>query len=181
MHKKNVLIVATIIIATLTYISFFNTLNTEKDTTTVEPTQQTAHKIRPEFSLPDLHGKMRNIKEWDNHYLVINFWATWCPPCREEIPEFITLQNEYQASNLQFIGVAIDNEDSVQQFALEMGMNYPNLIAGMPGVELAKQYGNSMGALPFSVIVNPEGRIVAQQIGLLERSKILATAQLPKD
>ena len=167
MHKKNVLIVATIIIATLTYITLFNTRNTEKDTTSAKPTQQASHKIRPEFSLPDLHGKMRNIKEWDNHYLVINFWATWCPPCLEEIPEFITLQKEYQASNLQFIGVAIDNEAAVLQFALEMGMNYPSLIAGMPGVELAKQYGNSMGALPFSVIVNPEGRIVAQQTGLL--------------
>jgi len=181
MHKKNALIVTTIIIAALTTINFSNMLNTGKETTSTKPAKQTAYKIRPEFSLPDLHGKMRNIKEWDNNYTVINFWATWCPPCREEIPEFIALQKEYAASKLQFIGVAIDNEASVQQFALEMGMNYPSLIAGMPGIELAKQYGNSMGALPFSVIVNPEGRIIAQQIGILERSKILATAQLSKD
>ena len=181
MHKKNLSIVAAIMMATLAIIKFSNMLNTGKDTASAEPTQHITNKIRPEFSLPDLHGEMRSIKEWDNNYIVINFWATWCPPCLEEIPEFIALQKEYKASKLQFIGVAIDNKASVQQFALEIGMNYPSLIAGMPGVELAKQYGNSMGALPFSVIVNPEGRIIAQQIGLLERSKILATTQLSKD
>jgi len=181
MPKKKLLTVAVIIVATLSFIKFSNMVKTEKSPPSVEPTQPITNTIRPVFSLPDIHGKMRNIKEWDNNYIVINFWATWCPPCREEIPEFIALQKEYEASNLQFIGIAIDNEASVQQFALEMGMNYPSLIAGMPGIELAKQYGNSMGALPFSVIVDPEGRIIAQQIGLLERSKILSTTQLSKD
>jgi len=139
--------------------------------------QQTT-PIRPEFSLPDLQGKPRNIKEWDGKYIVLNFWATWCPPCRKEIPEFIAMQKEYGESNLQFIGVAIDNEISVNQFALEMGINYPNLIAEMQGIELARKYGNAMGALPFSVIINPKGQIITRQVGLLERSKILDSTQL---
>lgn len=161
---------------TATFLSIDSpTLNAQ----TVKPLQQ-ATSIRPEFSLPDLQGKLRNIKEWDGKYIVLNFWATWCPPCRKEIPEFIALQKQYGKSNLQFIGVAIDDEVSVNQFALEMGINYPNLIAEMQGIELARQYGNAMGALPFSVIINPEGQIVARQIGLLERSKILDITQLSK-
>ncbi|MBV1875242.1 MAG: TlpA family protein disulfide reductase [Cycloclasticus sp.] len=136
--------------------------------------------MRPEFSLPDLQGEPRNIKEWDGKYIVLNFWATWCPPCLKEIPEFIAIQKEYGEFNLQFIGVAIDNEVSVNQFALEMGMNYPNLVAEMQGIELARQYGNAMGALPFSVIINPEGQIITRQVGLLERSKILDSIRLSK-
>jgi thiol-disulfide isomerase/thioredoxin len=178
MHKKKLLIVAVVVIVTLTFFSFDSI---EENAHSRKPVQQTISKMRPEFSLPDLQGKTRNIKEWDNNYIVLNFWATWCPPCREEIPEFIALQKEYATSNLQFIGVAIDDDVSVNQFALEMGINYPNLIAEMQGIELARQYGNSMGALPFSVIINPEGQLIAQQIGLLERSKILATTQLSKD
>lgn len=181
MHKKTLLSIAVIIIVTLVFTIFSIIDNTDENTHSVESTQQIITKMRPEFSLPDLQGRIRNIKEWDNQYIVLNFWATWCPPCREEIPEFVALQKEYGTSNLQFIGVAIDDDVSVNQFALEMGINYPNLIAEMQGIELARQYGNSMGALPFSVIINPEGQIIAQQIGLLERSKILATTQLSKD
>lgn len=129
--------------------------------------------IRPEFSLPDLQGNTRHIKEWDGKFIVLNFWATWCTPCRKEIPEFIELQQEYASSNLQFIGVAIDDEISVDQFAMEMGINYPNLIANMQGIELARRYGNKIGALPYSVIINPNGHIIFRQVGLLNREKIL--------
>ncbi|ORU92506.1 MAG: redoxin [Cycloclasticus sp. symbiont of Bathymodiolus heckerae] len=145
----------------------------------IEPASPAA-PTRPEFSLPDLQGNIRHIKEWDGKYIVLNFWATWCPPCRKEIPEFIALQKEYGDSNLQFIGVAIDDAVSVDQYALEMGINYPNLIAEMSGIELARQYGNAMGALPYSVIINPQGKIITRQVGLLDRKKILAATRLSK-
>jgi len=137
--------------------------------------------LRPNFSLPDLQGKQRSIKEWDGKYIVLNFWATWCPPCRKEIPEFIELQKQYGSSNLQFIGVAIDDEISVNQFALDMGINYPNLIAEIQGIELARQYGNRIGALPYSVIINPQGKIIRRQVGLLSGAKILSATGLSKD
>ncbi len=146
-----------------------------------QPTALAKPIIRPQFSLPDLQGHIRNIKEWDGKFIVLNFWATWCPPCRKEIPEFIELQKEYADSGLQFIGVAIDNTISVDQFALEMGINYPNLIAEMSGIDLARQYGNTMGALPYSVIINPKGEIIVRQLGILHSEKILKATQLSKE
>lgn len=136
---------------------------------------------RPDFSLQDLEGEVRHINEWDGQYIVLNFWATWCPPCRKEIPEFIALQKKYGSAGLQFIGVAIDDTEAVSQFAMEMGINYPNLIAESEGIALANQYGNTYGALPFSVIINRKGQIIGRQVGLLSTQKILQLTQLQDD
>jgi len=150
------------------------------------PAASTSSKQMPEtsapgFSLPDLDGEVHSLKQWQGKFIVVNFWATWCPPCRTEIPMFIELQDKYGDQGLQFIGVAIDDEISVQHFSMEMGINYPNLIAESQGIELARQYGNLSGALPFSVLINPEGQIVARHIGILHAKKILALSKLAKD
>ena len=134
-----------------------------------------------DFLLPDLDGNSRSLKEWKGKFIVLNFWATWCPPCRTEIPSFIELQQQYANSGLQFVGIAIDDEVSVQQFAMQMSINYPILMAQTQGIDLARQYGNLSGALPFSVLINPEGFIVTRHVGILEPEKILTTAQLTKD
>ncbi len=114
---------------------------------------------RAEFSAIDLNGKMRNIKEWDGKIIILNFWATWCPPCLREIPEFIELQHAYGDQGIQFIGVAIDEEEAVREFAAELGMNYPSLVVQNDGIMLAKRYGNGIGALPYTVIINRDGEI----------------------
>jgi len=133
---------------------------------------------RIEFAAVDLNGQMRNIKEWDGQLIFLNFWATWCPPCKKEIPDFIELQKAYGDQGLQFIGVAIDNEHAVAEFADNMGINYPSLIVEADGISLAKRYGNTVGALPYTVIINRDGEISDTIVG--ELSKIDAKKILEK-
>ena len=114
---------------------------------------------RPEFAAMDLNGEMRNIKEWDGKLIVLNFWATWCPPCLKEIPEFIELQEAYGDQGFQIIGIAVDDEEPVREYVEKIGMNYPSLVVQDEGVMLAKRYGNGIGALPYTVIINRDGEI----------------------
>ena len=124
---------------------------------------------RPEFALADTEGKTHNIKEWDGKVLVVNFWATWCPPCRREMPAFIELQDELGAQGLQFIGVAIDDADKVADFIDTYGVNYPMLLGDLAAIEVGKKYGNRFGALPYTVIVDRQGKISFTRRGELEK------------
>jgi thiol-disulfide isomerase/thioredoxin len=119
-------------------------------------------------ALPDLTGKDQALGQWKGKLLIVNFWATWCAPCLEEMPRFVDAQREYGAKGLQFVGIAIDQPDKVQQFATEIGLNYPALIGGYGAIELSKTLGNRLGALPFTVIVDRSGRIVHTQLGPLK-------------
>src|SRR5581483_7465923 len=98
--------------------------------------------------LPGLDGKPQSFRQWAGKILVVNFWATWCAPCREEIPVFIRFQDRYAARGLQFVGVAVDDAARVRAYARELGINFPLLIAGMGGVELARVMGDKAGVLP---------------------------------
>ncbi len=126
---------------------------------------------RPEFAAMDMDGQLRNIKEWDGDLIVLNFWATWCPPCRKEIPEFIELQKTYGDQGVQFIGLAIDNVEAVAEYAENIGINYPSLIVEADGVMLAKHYGNGVGALPYTVIINRKGEISSTFKGELSKKR----------
>jgi peroxiredoxin len=114
---------------------------------------------RPNFSLPDVAGEVRNIAEWDGKVIAINFWATWCPPCIKEIPEFVELQHKYQSQGLQFIGIALQRPEEVLDFMKEKGMNYPVLAGEMEVIEISELYGNNIGALPYTVIIDRAGLI----------------------
>lgn len=126
---------------------------------------------RPEFTLPGLDGVAHNVKEWDGKVLAINFWATWCPPCRKEIPEFVSLQGKYGAQGLQFVGVALEQPEPVRAFVEEHGVNYPVLSGEMEVIAVAEAYGNHVGALPYTVIVGRDGRIAFVHAGPLSQEK----------
>lgn len=119
--------------------------------------------VRPLFKLKDLEDKVRDVKEWDGQVLMINFWATWCPPCRREMPAFIELQEKYQDKGFTIIGIALDEKQAVIDFTDPMGMNYPILLAEQEGIVLAKAYGNRLGVLPYTVIVDRKGNIIHRQ------------------
>ena len=115
---------------------------------------------RPSFVLPDLEGTMQNIEQWDGQVLVLNFWATWCPPCKKEMPAFLELEEQYAAKGLQFVGIALDDPGIVQDFVDTMGVDYPILVGDDEATKVSTAYGNRLGALPYTVIVARDGQIV---------------------
>ena len=138
-----------------------------EDTTPAVTTSSIVGRLRPEFTLPDLDGRLRSISEWDGKVIALNFWATWCPPCLKEVPEFVLLQTKYQAAGLQFIGVALQKPEEVRQFVTEHGMNYPVLTGELEVIKLAESYGNHIGALPYTVIIDRNGQVAHVKPGVL--------------
>lgn len=122
--------------------------------------------------LADLEGRPQPLSQWRGKVLVVNFWATWCTPCREEIPGFVRLQEKYRSRGVQFVGIAIDQPEKVQAFAREFGMNYPLLLGGIDMVDLSRQAGNRVGALPFTLVFDRHGHIVGRELGGLKEAKL---------
>lgn len=120
---------------------------------------------RPDFSLPDVDGVEQSVAQWDGQLLLINFWATWCPPCLAEIPIFVRLQAEFAAHGVQFLGVALDNAENVRAFQTKHAMNYPSLHGQRDAISLSKRYGNSIGALPYTVVVARDGSVITMHHG----------------
>jgi len=120
-------------------------------------------------NLPDIEGVNQSVSQWHGKVIVVNFWATWCTPCREEIPEFIELQNQYGDQGLIFIGIAIDQENKVIAYSKEFGINYPVLIGGLGAMTLAEASGNQMSALPYTVVFDRQGNIVDTFLGRVHK------------
>lgn len=132
----------------------------------------------PDFVLNDSDNKPRSIQEWAGKSLIINFWATWCPPCLREMPLLKTVQAQRQAQNFQIVGIAVDRRDDVLAYMKDAGMNYPVLIGEQEAVEAAEKFGVKSLGLPFTVFTDNRGRLVTVKLGELsaERTnKILDT------
>jgi thiol-disulfide isomerase/thioredoxin len=123
-------------------------------------------------TLPDVNGVEQPLAQWRGKVLVVNFWATWCAPCREEMPEFVRLQHELGPNGLQFVGIAADSADKIAQFAQELQLNYPALVGGYGAIELSGTLGNKLMALPFTVIVDRKGRVAHTQLGPIREAKL---------
>jgi thiol-disulfide isomerase/thioredoxin len=126
----------------------------------------------PALHYMDLDGRQRSTREWQGKVLVLNFWASWCPPCREETPLFVQLQEEYKAKGVQFVGLAIDDKEPVQNFVDTYGVDYPILLGDIGAVDLSKRLGNRFGGLPYTVIVAPDGQIVLRHAGGFKREQL---------
>lgn len=128
--------------------------------------------VLADFSLPDLRGKTRWLSEWQGRTIVLNFWATWCAPCREEIPLFIEFQKRYEGGGLQIVGIAIDNQTAVAEYAKTMRINYPLLLAEEAGISIMSRYGNTRGGLPYTVIISHSGAIISRKLGSYKEKEL---------
>ena len=129
-----------------------------------------AHLFAARFD--DSSGKAQPLAQWRGKTLVINFWASWCPPCREEMPSFSLLQAKYAANNVQFVGIALDTADNVTRFLQQQTVGYPLLIGGAPGNELAQQLGNANLALPYTVVLGGAGDVRLVRLGRVSESEL---------
>ena len=130
----------------------------------VEPPLSAVETL-PDFTLPDLDDQLRSIREWSGRSLVINFWATWCAPCRREMPLLQSLQDERADGSLQVIGIALDNLADVKRFVTEIGVTYPILYGEDDAPPIAESFGDDYIGLPFSVFAAPGGEILALWTG----------------
>lgn len=122
--------------------------------------------------LTDLQGGAVTLERWRGRVLVVNFWATWCTPCREEIPAFVRLQERYGGRGLQFVGIALDQPAPVAAFAREFHINYPLLLGGLESMELLRQAGNRAGVLPYTLLIDRSGRVISREPGGLKEARL---------
>lgn len=144
------------------------------------------HRIQPEkpqntavqqlfsLSLVDSKNKTQKLSNWQGKILVVNFWATWCAPCVQEMPELSSLQESFNKNNVQLLGLGIDSPSNIATFAQKYQISYPLFSAGMEGTELSRQLGNQAGGLPFTVLIGADGKLIKSYLGRLNIQELRA-------
>lgn len=123
--------------------------------------------VLPDFTLANLDGQPQSIRSWPGKSMIVNFWATWCAPCRREIPLLKKIQAEHGAEGFQIVGVAVDFRDDVLKYAKEIGIDYPLLIGEQDGLEAVTKFGRGSLGFPFTVFTDNQQRLVLFHLGEL--------------
>lgn len=136
-----------------------------------EGTASAIPQVLPDFVLEDREGAKRSIRSWTGKSMIVNFWATWCAPCRREIPLLKSIQKEQGGAGFQIVGVAVDFRDDVLKYATEIGIDYPILIGEADGLAAVAKFGMGSLGFPFTVFTDNQQRIVVTHIGELSKAQ----------
>lgn len=170
--KRNLLVLAVVVIAVgiMLWTGVRKSQSATSTTVSGALTGSVKGKLAPDFELKDLNGNTIHLSDYRGKAVLLNFWATWCPPCKEEMPWFVDLQKQYGSQGLEVVGVAMDDtgRDTVAKFVQSMGVNYKILL----GTErVADAYGG-VEALPTTFYISRDGRIVNRVFGLIPHRDI---------
>ena len=140
-----------------------------------QPTSSLVGQARPDFELYDLNENQVPISTWDGHIVLLNFWATWCPPCRREIPIFNEVRELYQEDGFEVVGIAVDEKKKVIEFLAAMPeVRYPQLVGYQDAMYISQLLGNRTGGLPYSVLLDANGVIRFIKAGELNKATLMA-------
>jgi thiol-disulfide isomerase/thioredoxin len=131
-------------------------------------------------TLPDVKGIAQPLAQWRGQWLVVNLWATWCTPCRAEMPAFSRLQRKYAGRGVQFIGITLDTQARIDEFLTQTSVGYPLLLGSHTLIPLFAELGNTAGGLPFTILIDRQGRLLRAHQGIWREAELDAVlASLP--
>ncbi|MGO4328862.1 TlpA family protein disulfide reductase [Cupriavidus sp. 2TAF22] len=124
--------------------------------------------------LPDPQGGKLSLADFRGKTVVVNFWAPWCGPCVEEMPDLTALYKEVSGPKVEFVGIGIDSASNIQQFIKKVPVAYPLAVAGFAGTELSRNFGNAAGGLPYTVVIAPDGTVTYRKMGRVSTDELRA-------
>jgi len=171
MHRTRVLVLAAAILAT--GAGFFLYRATLSDL----PVSEAAAELW-RLRLPDISGKGQSLAQWRDKILIVNFWATWCEPCRQEVPVLLRVQAKHASNGVQIVGISIDSVDKVREFAIEYQIGYPLVIGTMDVIDLTRRLGNKAAGLPYTIVLDRSGRVVKTHLGGISEVELESAIRL---
>jgi thiol-disulfide isomerase/thioredoxin len=167
MHRRSLVVVGLVGVAAAgagVGAAFWRTRNEARDSA--------AAQALFALTLADASGTPQALSQWRGRPLVVNFWAPWCAPCVEEMPDLQRVRDEYRARGLEVIGVGIDSAVRIRQFRDDHQISLPLLVGGADGSSLGDQLGNSAGVLPYTVMIGADGRVAKRKIGRIRPDEL---------
>jgi peroxiredoxin len=132
---------------------------------------------RPDYTLGRVDGAIVSASDFDGQVVLVNFWATWCAPCREEMPMLMELRHRFRDQGLEVVGIALDDVARARDFAAEIGIDYPVLVGSTDVMAMVRLYGNDSGTLPYSVLIDRDGIVRWTLLGVLEQKSLVDEIQ----